>query len=187
VKPAYVRSNVNSTTKPLSGRIPSLTFAILTLTLTLTLTLALKIGNADEDYIEVEQDQRTGRVLPGGRGAGVNGGVLTAAVRERVVLIRYQQLLFSRGPMVCGRTRVHQGDESEGVCKLYGAYGMCLIGGCTTMAVNKSQCCFKHGAGWHLPTYRFWEVDIDNQLPFTTGSVPNISSFHNSLTSSTTL
>jgi hypothetical protein len=36
--------------------------------------------------------------------------------------------------------------NARGLCILHGAYGMCLIGDCTTMAVNKTQRCFKHGA-----------------------------------------
>jgi hypothetical protein len=34
----------------------------------------------------------------------------------------------------------------RGACIKHGAYGMCLIGDCTTMAVNKTQRCKKHGA-----------------------------------------
>jgi hypothetical protein len=36
--------------------------------------------------------------------------------------------------------------QARGACIKHGAYGMCLIGDCTTMAVNKSQRCSKHGA-----------------------------------------
>jgi hypothetical protein len=34
----------------------------------------------------------------------------------------------------------------RGVCILHGAYGMCLTGDCTAMALNKTQLCHKHGA-----------------------------------------
>jgi hypothetical protein len=36
--------------------------------------------------------------------------------------------------------------QARGVYKIHGAYGMCLTGDCTTMAVNKRQLCKKHGA-----------------------------------------
>jgi hypothetical protein len=39
-----------------------------------------------------------------------------------------------------------KGAKVRGACITHGAYGMCLIGDCTTMAANKSQRCFKHGA-----------------------------------------
>jgi hypothetical protein len=45
-----------------------------------------------------------------------------------------------------GCTKKAKNIKVRGACITHGAYGMCLIGGCTTMAVNKSQRCKKHGA-----------------------------------------
>jgi hypothetical protein len=36
--------------------------------------------------------------------------------------------------------------KARGACIKHGAFGMCLIRDCTTMAVNKTQRCSKHGA-----------------------------------------
>jgi hypothetical protein len=81
-----------------------------------------------------EDEEEEGEEEVGGDEEGEGGG---AAVQKKPA-----------GPKkrVCYMEGCTKGVKVRDACILHGAYGMCLIGDCTTMAVNKTKRCAKHGA-----------------------------------------